>query len=145
MFTILPMSRKSSLCKISLCSTTEKLSRNLRYCLDFCKSSNINFCSEIYRCSSGDWTKNMAASFIQAISVGNHAHCPAPANPASSAASVSQVYSYEKFLGGVKLGQVVNIVDNSQMSGAEDGDDGDDAGAGSGGNGVKVASSLTSL
>ena len=44
-----------------------------------------------------------------------------------------------------KLGQVVNIVDDSQLAGAEDGDDGDDAGAGSGGNGVKVASSLTSL
>ena len=86
----------------------------------------------------------MAASFIQAISVGNHAHCPAPANPASSAASVSQVYSYEKFLGGVKLGQVVNIVDDSQMSGAEDGDDAKGGDAGNGNNGVKVITSLLS-
>ncbi|TRY76741.1 hypothetical protein TCAL_04038 [Tigriopus californicus] len=96
------------------------------------------------RCSSGDWTKNMASSFIQSITTGIHPHCPAGDAASASAQAVSQVYSYEKFLGGLQLGQVVNIIDESRLeneigAGTQGGSGiiTSDVGAGSG-NGVQV-------
>eukprot|EP00095_Tigriopus_kingsejongensis_P004637 maker-scaffold291_size219542-snap-gene-1.24 protein:Tk04637 transcript:maker-scaffold291_size219542-snap-gene-1.24-mRNA-1 annotation:"semaphorin-1a isoform x3" len=80
------------------------------------------------RCSSGDWTKNMGSSFIQSIASGSHPHCPAKRANAASAQAVSQVYSYERFLGGLKLGQVVNIIDESQLE--AEGADGSRSGGG---------------
>lgn len=62
------------------------------------------------RCSSGDWTKNMASSFLQSVSTGEHPKCPGP--PAGETAS--QVFSYERQMSNVRLGQVVNIIDESQ-------------------------------
>lgn len=57
----------------------------------------------------------MASSFIQSIATGIHPHCPAGDGASASAQAVSQVYSYEKFLGGLQLGQIVNIIDESRL------------------------------
>ena len=69
----------------------------------------INFVTN--RCSSGDWTKNMATSFIQSVATGQHAHCPVT----SAAGFESKTFSYEKHLTSARLGQIVNIIDEEQF------------------------------
>lgn len=73
------------------------------------------------RCSSGDWTSNMANSFLQSVVTGKHPQCPEdaassspPSKPASDLSSNGAfLYSYGNYLDHqAPLGQVVNIVDN---------------------------------
>ena len=50
----------------------------------------------------------MAASFIQSIATGEHSHCPiGPSEPKS------KVFNYERHFSSARLGQIVNIVDES--------------------------------
>ena len=81
------------------------------------------------RCGSGDWTVNMASSFIQSIGQGVHAFCPnkyfvtpkhndktSHHNYAIQSAEASDIlYSYQYLYGEPPppIGQVLNILDDS--------------------------------
>ena len=56
----------------------------------------------------------MASGFIQSVSKGVHSKCPNGAKPMEQ---TSQVFSYEKHFNRLKLGQIVNIIDESQFNG----------------------------
>lgn len=60
----------------------------------------------------------MASSFLQAVSTGRHAKCP---GSAETLEATNQVFSYERQFSRLKLGQIVNIVDESQYDKGEDG------------------------
>jgi len=66
------------------------------------------------RCSSGDWTSNMANSYLQSVVSGKHPECPtSPSATTSSKSSQSKSSSYSGYgYDQPPLGQVVNIVDN---------------------------------
>lgn len=72
------------------------------------------------RCSSGDWTSNMANSYLQAVVSGKHPQCPQLTKPNTASATTPSKSSRSQkddgaFLYGfdqAPLGQVVNIVDN---------------------------------
>ena len=86
------------------------------------------------RCGSGDWTANMASSFIQSIVQGVHAFCPnkyfssksspnkfdeaSQLNHAIHSAEASEVlYTYQYLYGESPppLGQVINILDDNDL------------------------------
>ena len=46
------------------------------------------------RCSSGDWTSNMANSYLQAVVSGKHPQCPQLTGPASATKSTSSKTRY---------------------------------------------------
>lgn len=66
----------------------------------------------------------MASSFIQSIVTGEHSHCPVIGAPTESR---SQVFNYERHFSSARLGQIINIVEESPVKGEEDafGDDDD--------------------
>ncbi len=96
------------------------------------------------RCSSGDWTKNMAGAFLQSVATGAHSKCPgggAAAAEKFGGPAVQGFSSVHKF-SDYKLGQVVNVVDERVFAAGGGGDE-DEEGAGSAGQerdgpGVKV-------
>ena len=80
------------------------------------------------RCGSGDWTANMAESFIQSVSQGVHAFCPSKYfasqtttsqhNLAIHSAEASEIlYTYQYLYGETPppLGQVINILDGDDQ------------------------------
>lgn len=69
------------------------------------------------RCSSGDWTSNMANSYLQAVVSGKHSQCPPVGSPKSDVKMNGEMMSNSAFLYSygfdhAPLGQVVNIVDS---------------------------------
>merc|ERR1719188_1462849 len=71
------------------------------------------------RCSSGDWTRNMASSFLQSIATGHHAKCGNAAGGKESKRpelTSPQTFSYERHFGTVGLGQIVNIIDDKNRA-----------------------------
>ena len=79
------------------------------------------------RCSSGDWTSNMAKAFLQAVVTGKHAQCPASHPTTSLQANIKDdsekkpvsnaAFLYSYGIEQAPLGQIVNIVDNVQTGG----------------------------
>ena len=72
------------------------------------------------RCSSGDWTSNMANSFLQSVGTGKHSLCPlmglsnagAKNEATEDVAEKQGAFLYSYGFEHAPLGQVVNIVDN---------------------------------
>ncbi len=95
------------------------------------------------RCGSGDWTKNMAGAFLQAVSTGTHEQCPGSSAAAAEKFGPAEEQGFSwvaKFI-DYKLGQVVNIVDERMFRGKDGKSAGDvERGAGGDGPGVKVDS-----
>ena len=93
------------------------------------------------RCSSGDWTKNMANAFLQSVSTGVHARCPGGGGQAAANAEAEEQQGFSSVakFSDYKLGQVVNIVDERMFKGGKEvGADGSEGAPGSDGPGVKV-------
>ena len=66
------------------------------------------------RCSSGDWTSNMANGFLQAVVAGKDSQCKISATQKASkeeAISSNSAFLYSYGFDQAPLGQVVNIVD----------------------------------
>eukprot|EP00096_Caligus_rogercresseyi_P008854 TRINITY_DN2875_c0_g2_i2.p1 TRINITY_DN2875_c0_g2~~TRINITY_DN2875_c0_g2_i2.p1 ORF type:complete len:852 (-),score=235.20 TRINITY_DN2875_c0_g2_i2:775-3330(-) len=59
------------------------------------------------RCGSGDWTQNMASSFIQSVSTGEHSHCLAEGSPSSRILEDDPLRP---------VGLVINIVNREKSS-----------------------------
>ncbi len=57
----------------------------------------------------------MASSFLQSVSTGHHPKCGGGSEKAAFTAP--QVFSYERHLGSVGLGQIVNIIDDKSHGG----------------------------
>ena len=86
------------------------------------------------RCSSGDWTANMAESFIQSIEQGVHAFCPSKhfakhnyikggmqslAIDSAEASEVLYTYQYLYNEPPPPLGEVINIIDDNDKKSIE--------------------------
>ena len=80
-----------------------------------------------HRCSSGDWTANMAESFIQSIEEGVHAFCPMKPIGSkkdnheflSEASEIFYTYQYLNHGPPPPLGEVINIIDDNNKKSIE--------------------------
>lgn len=148
---------RRSLGRLAVMSTTEIRSTEVQRCdraanCADCVALQDPYCAwdvRASRCSSGDWTSNMATSFLQSVVTGQHVQCPradvAASSPASTSAATDDdaMYSYEHFYGRTSLGQVVNIVDSQNVDSNVDNSQGIGSGSADspGGNGVQVVES----
>ncbi len=93
------------------------------------------------RCSSGDWTKNMAGTFLQAVPTGTHKRCPSVGTAVGEKFGLAEEQGFSSLgkWSDYKLGQVVNIVDERMFLGKDSKvASGAERGAGGDGLGVKV-------
>ena len=102
--------------------------------------SKIKTLMSICRCGSGDWTLNMASSFIQSVKQGIHSFCPATSSSSltkrnfgaqqankngllavDSAEASELLYTYQYIYGQPPppLGQVVNILEDDSSTGQQ--------------------------